>query len=259
MKPVPAGTVNVDVDYTGVSPTNTGPFTNASSANVTIPAFSMGESEVTYELWRAVYDWAVSRGYTFANAGRQGGKSGGGLVGNNRHPVTTISWRDAVVWCNAYSEAMGRAPVYYFGGAVLRQSEGNSVAAGNGKADKAVINPGNGYRLPSSAQWEYAARGGVPSAGTPWTYTYAGSNTVGDVAVYNTTQTATVKSKAANSRGLYDMTGNVWEWCQDLYSDAALFLGGGWSFGASDCKVSSWGDAWPYGADKRLGFRVVCP
>jgi formylglycine-generating enzyme required for sulfatase activity len=264
MRAVPAGTVNVDVDYNGVTAGNGGgPFSNAAAENVAILAFSMGETEVTYELWKAVYDWAVGRGYTFANAGRQGGDGASGPVGTNRHPVTTISWRDAVVWCNAYSEAAGRTPVYYFGGAVLRQSEGNSVLDGNGKAEKAVINTGNGYRLPSSAQWEYAARGGVPDTNPPWTYTYARSDTENDVAWYTTNSGGTthqVKTKAANSRGLSDMSGNVWEWCQDLYSGTKRVIrGGSWVYVAALCAVAHRDGDFPAGRYENLGFRVVCP
>jgi formylglycine-generating enzyme required for sulfatase activity len=256
MRAVPAGTVTADIGESG------GPFKNATAMPVQVSAFSMGETEVTYELWRAVYDWALGRGYTFANAGRQGGDNSTGPVGTNRHPVTTISWRDAVVWCNAYSETVGRAPVYYFGGAVLRQSEGDSVTAGNGKADKAVINTGNGYRLPSSAQWEYAARGGNPNDATAWAYTYAGSNTEDDVAWYTTNSSGTthpVKAKAANSRGLHDMSGNVWEWCQDLSGVTRVGRGGSWSVDASYCVVSRWAYGDPGDRRPNLGFRVVCP
>jgi formylglycine-generating enzyme required for sulfatase activity len=258
---VPAGTVRADIGNLG------GPFKNATAIPVPVSAFYIGETEVTYQLWKAVYDWATdaARGpnkYTFANSGRQGGDGASGPMGTNRHPVTTINWRDAVVWCNAYSEAAGRTPVYYYNGAVLRESEGDSVVAGNGKADQADINPGNGYRLPTSAQWEYAARGGVPSAGEPWTYIYAGSNTVGDVAVYNTTQTAEVKSKVANSRGLYDMSGNVWEWCwdQSLFDGTRrVFRNGNWSSSdASVCAVASWGTIYSTHKSSDLGFRVVC-
>jgi hypothetical protein len=115
---VPAGTVtaNIGEDYGGYSK---GPFAEAGTNNVTVNHFSVGETEITWELWKAVYNWATdeARGankYTFDNPGRQGEDYNSGPVGTNQHPVMTISWRDAVVWCNAYSEAMGKTPAYKY-------------------------------------------------------------------------------------------------------------------------------------------------
>jgi formylglycine-generating enzyme required for sulfatase activity len=143
----------------------------------------------------------------------------------------------------------------------------------------------NGYRLPTEAQREYAARGGNTSAGA-WSYIYAGSNTIGDVAWYDGNSCNLGSSnkdygahpagtKDANSAGLYDMSGNVWEWCWDWYGAIAtgtvtdpagaasgggrVVRGGGWYDGASLCAVACRYNAGPGGRGSDLGFRVACP
>ena len=111
---------------------------------------------------------------------------------------------------------------------------------------------GENFRMPTEAEWEFAARGGNKSKG----YTYSGSNTIGDVAWYddNSSKTNIVKTKAANELGIYDMSGNVWEWCSDwygTYSSSAqtdptgpttgsvrVLRGGGWNFNATYCRCA---------------------
>jgi formylglycine-generating enzyme required for sulfatase activity len=137
----------------------------------------------------------------------------------------------------------------------------------------------NGYRLPTEAEWEAAARGGSPTDTTNWAYPYAGSDTIGDVAWYSSnrpsTYTSPVGQKAANLAELYDMSGNVWEWCWDWYGGIStgtvtdpvgassgsyrVLRGGSWSSDASYCTVSGRSISAPDSGNSAYGFRVVSP
>jgi formylglycine-generating enzyme required for sulfatase activity len=249
---------------------------------VILSPFTIAKYETTYELWYEVKQWAAdpARGanvYTFALKGKAGHNGNEGEVptdNDKREPVTSVNWRNAIVWCNAYSEMSGKEPVYKYGGDVIRSAK-NSAACKEAEMDTSA----NGYRLPTEAEWEYAARGGgTPATNEEFVYTYAGSNTVGEVAWYAGSTTHPVgDEKAANRLGLYDMSGNVREWCWDRYDkinippetvtdpvgstdlDAhRVIRGGSYESGAKNCAVSARND---HGPDNRtnsyLGFRVV--
>jgi formylglycine-generating enzyme required for sulfatase activity len=234
--------------------------------SVTLSAFYLDKYEVTKSLWDEVYAWATAHGYTFDYVG-----SGSGA----NHPIHTISWYDVVKWLNARSEKEGRQPVYYAdsGQATVYRTGQVNVAAG------AVKWSVNGYRLPTEAEWEYAARGGTTTrfyTGNcistdqanyygvyPWTGCAAGHYRGG---------TTAVGSFAANPWGLYDMAGNVWEWTWDwygAYSSSAVtnprgpdsgsvrvFRDGSWGTGAYFLRSAYRGSNTPsYGSNGVLGFR----
>ncbi len=132
---------------------------------VTLSTYSIGETEVTQELWQAVM-----------------GSNPSQFKGDQK-PVEQVSWNDCQTFISKLNQLTGRR-----------------------------------FRLPTEAEWEYAARGGSKSRG----YKYSGSNSIGDVAWYDSnssSKTHPVKTKQANELGLYDMSGNVDEWCQDRYGD----------------------------------------
>jgi formylglycine-generating enzyme required for sulfatase activity len=259
--------------------------------DISLAPFYIAEYETTYTLWKEVYNWAVANGYFFANEGMEGhgwvsGAGGTSMEPNATlkasRPVTTISWRDAIVWCNAYSQKTGRQPVYYAGSVVLKDSTGTSADAATMDTSK------NGYRLPTEAEWEYAARGGDPDNTTNWNYLYAGSGTLSQVAWYydNSATLGDTNAdygphpvgikNAPNSLGLHDMSGNVWEWCWDktaTYGNITtatpadgettgahrVLRGGAWNAEEAYCTVSHRNNTTPSGYTSAAnGFRVVC-
>ena len=235
----------------------------------------MDTNVVSYAAWKSVYAYATSHGYGFSQA--VAGKA-------NDHPVYWVDWYDAVKWCNARSQQAGMTVVYYTDAAltqVYTSGEPGTVYA-NWSA--------GGYRLPTEAEWEYAARGGLVGQRFPWGMTISErqANYNGDTGSYSYDLgpngynskfargdepfTSPVGSFAPNGYGLYDMAGNVFQWCWDWYgtpysggtnprgvvsgSDRVL-RGGSWSYFAVGCRSAYRLGDYPSHDYGDIGFRAV--
>lgn len=245
---------------------------------VYVSGFYMDKYEVTKALWDQVKGWNGGNGYTYDNPG-----SGKGT----NHPVQSIDWYDMVKWCNARSEMEGRTPAYYTDAGLTQVYKMGQVAP--------YVNWYAGYRLPTESEWEKAARGGASGHRFPWadvdTITHSQANYYSDSSfpydISPTRQydppfvdgvmpyTSPVGSFAPNGYGLYDMAGNVWEWCWDwagTYPSAPqtdprgpdtgstrVGRGGNWNYYAEHCRNSyRYGNSPDYSATN-IGFRSALP
>ena len=255
--------------------------------SVFVNAFLMDSNLVSYTLWANVYQWAISHGYSFSHAGA--GKAA-------THPVQKVDWYDVVKWCNARSEKDGLTPCYYVSTSlnaadVYRTGVYN---LGNGHVNWAA----NGYRLPTEAEWERAARGGTNGRLFPWAtdkISKTRANYFGNTASYSydegpdgfhssyktgnepyTSPVGDLKS-GRNAYGLYDMAGNVGQWCWDWYGrsyyttinnpvdnpqgpntgTARVVRSGSWQALAPAQKCSARDNRTPKTALNTIGFRCV--
>ena len=254
----------------------------------TLNPYAINKFETTYRLWYEIRVMAEKRGYVFQNPGQPGSHGKRAVVPNaenENQPVTMINWYDAIVWCNALSEIKGKTPCYTYNGKVLKDAQDSAacdLCECNWNAD--------GFRLPSESEWEYAARKtkkgmakGDRVSGQKTgdyeegqRYAWISDNCINTKIVgtaglpFNPEEVSRPATGNANEAGLYDMSGNVMEYCWDWNGDYSSEYPYGIEMGYDRiCRGGSWspytmfayaGDRYGYDPNETynyMGFRLA--
>jgi len=230
---------------------------------VTLANFYMGKYEVT----QAQYQTVIGTNPSGFSSDPANGET------QNKRPVERVSWYDALVFCNKLSVLEGLTPAYSINGKTDPAEWGTIPTDYNATWDAvAIVTGSNGYRLPTEAQWEYACRAGTTTA-------YNTGDTISDNTGWyranSNSKTHEVGKKTANAWGLYDMHGNVFEWCWDWYGSYTsgaqtnptgassgsnrMVRGGSWTNSSGGVHSADRGGIEPYIQDDAFGFRLARP
>lgn len=216
-------------------------YKNVDKLMIAVPGkeFSILATEVTQELYESVM-----------------GENPSKFKGEKNLPVEQVSWYDAVVFCNKLSVIDGLVPVYSVSNKTDVSEWGYTPHKGYSIYGEIRCNKNaNGYCLPTVEEWQYAAKGGQD-------YRYSGSDNLNEVGWWYSNnggeKTHPVAQKKPNDYGLYDMSGNVGEWCWDSDSNKLrYYCGGSWYYDANYCEVGYMDSNNASGRYLILGFRIV--